>query len=61
VRHDGSLLGILGAIGAVLYWRYTASLNPAFLPADWKIVAGEGLIYAASGFVGAWVIGFAFS
>jgi len=45
----------------VLYWRFTVSLDPAFLPADWKAVASEGMIYAAGGFIVGWVIGFAFS
>jgi len=45
----------------VLYRRYTVSLDPAFLSADWKTVASDGLIYAAGGFVVEWVIGFAFS
>jgi len=45
----------------VLYRRYTVSLDPASLSADWKSVASDGLIYAAGGFVVGWVIGFAFS
>ena len=45
----------------MLYRRYTVSLDPAFLSADWKTVASDGLIYAAGGFVVGWVIGFAFS
>lgn len=55
------VFGILGAIAAVLYWRYTVSVDPALLPADWLTVARDGLIYAVAGFVVGWVVGFAFS
>jgi hypothetical protein len=53
--------GILGAIAAVLYWRYTISIDPALHPASWSTVLWEGSIYAVAGFVVGWVVGFALS
>jgi hypothetical protein len=51
--------GILGAIAAVLHWRYTISAAPALLPASWSTVLWEGSAYAVAGFVVGWVVGFA--
>jgi hypothetical protein len=53
------LFGILGAIAAVMYWRYTVSADPAFLRAAWSTVVFDGLIYATAGFVVGWIVGFA--
>jgi hypothetical protein len=47
------LFGILGTIGAVPYWEYTAAL-----PADSVTVLIQGSIYATFGFVLGWIIGF---
>jgi len=52
------LFGILGAVAAVVYWRYTVSFDPSFRLADWTTVEIDGLIYAALGFVLGWVVGF---
>jgi len=54
------IFAILGAAGAVLYWRYTVSVDPLFRLADWSTATLDGFIYAAAGFVGGWVLGFAF-
>ena len=53
------VFGILGAVGAVLYWWHTASADPFFQLAGRSTAAFDGLIYAAAGFVVGWVIGFA--
>jgi hypothetical protein len=55
------IFGILGAVAAVLYLRYTVSLDPAFRLADGSTAVVDGLIYAAAGFVVGWVVGFALS
>lgn len=47
------LFGIFGAIGAVLYWEYTAAL-----PDDSLARLFQGSIYATFGFVLGWIIGF---
>ena len=47
------MFGILGAVGAALYWGYTVFRDLALLQAAlWSTVIIEGLIYAAAGFVG---------
>ena len=51
------IFGILGAVTAALYWRYTVYAHPAMLQVDWIDV----LIYTAAGFVVGWVVGFAIS
>jgi hypothetical protein len=55
------IFGMLGAVAAVLYWRYTVSLDPLFRLADWSTAALDGLIYAAAGFVIGWFVRFALS
>jgi hypothetical protein len=52
------LFGIIGAVAAVVYWRYTAYIDPAFRLADFSTVVTDGLIYAAAGFVLGWFVGF---
>lgn len=55
------VFGVLGAVAAVVYWRYTASTDPLFQLAATSTVVVEGSIYAAAGFVIGWVLGFAVS
>lgn len=52
------IFGILGAIAAVLYWRYTVVHDPALHPASWSTVLWEGSVYAVAGFVVGWFVGF---
>jgi hypothetical protein len=54
------MFGLLGAVGAVLYWGYTVFDDSAPLDALWSTVIIEGLIYASAGFIGG-VIGVAIS
>jgi hypothetical protein len=51
-------LGIIGAIAAVVYWRYTVSHDPLLHPASWTTVLWEGSVYAVVGFVIGWIVGF---
>jgi hypothetical protein len=53
--------GVLGAVAAAVYWRYTASIDPLFQLAATSTVVVDGLIYAAAGFVVGWALGFAAS
>ena len=56
------ILGILGAVAAVVYWRYTVSVDPLLQhSAAASTVVVDALIYAAAGFVIGWVVGFALS
>ena len=56
------IFGLLGAVAAVLYALSDGSPHAvAAAAAGWLARAPELLIYAASGFVIGWVVGFALS
>jgi hypothetical protein len=55
------LLGIVGAIAALVYWRLTVFVNPlplaVLLSAEWRAIGA----YAIAGFLLGWALGFAIS
>jgi len=55
------ILGVIGAVAAVVYWRNTVTVDPHFQLAATSTAIVEGLVYAAAGFVVGWVVGFAVS
>jgi len=57
----GHVFAIVGALAAVLYWRYAIFVDPSPLPLVWSTYAPVILIYAAVGYVVGWVLGVAIS
>ena len=53
------IFGILGAVAAVLYWRYGVYAQPLSLAENWASVGRLVIWYAAAGFVVGSVVGFA--
>ena len=56
------VFGLVGAVAAVLYWRYAVFVDPsASLAVLWSFEWRAIVAYTVAGFAIGWVIGFALS